>query len=90
MQLNERLWSSGVYVIHQRLSANVNVIASVANGHTLEDRLEGMNFQIGDWHAGVKILSVSFEDIYRKFSLFLGFVFTALKLDLFPLKSNHH
>ena len=47
----------------------VNVIASVANGHTPEDRLEGMNFQIGDWHAGVKILSVSFEDNYRKFYL---------------------
>lgn len=29
----------------------VNVIASVANGHIPEDRLEGMNFQIGDWHA---------------------------------------
>ena len=38
----------------------VNVVASVANGYTSEDRLEGMNFQIGDWHAGVKILSVSF------------------------------
>ena len=39
----------------------VNVVASVANGYTPEDRLEGMNFQIGDWHAGVKILSVSCE-----------------------------
>ena len=38
----------------------VNVVASVANGYTSEDHLEGMNFQIGDWHAGVKILSVSF------------------------------
>ena len=37
----------------------VNVVASVSNGYTPEDRLEGMNFQIGDWHAGVKILSVS-------------------------------
>ena len=67
----------------------VNVIASVANGHTPEDRLEGMNFQIGDWHAGVKILSVSFEDNYRKFCFLVGFV-TALKLHLFPLKCNHH
>ena len=39
----------------------VNVVASVSNGYTPEDRLEGMNFQIGDWHAGVKILSVSPE-----------------------------
>lgn len=37
----------------------VNVVASVSNGYTPEDRLEGMNFQIGDWHAGVKLLSVS-------------------------------
>lgn len=39
---------------------SVNVVASVANGYTAEDRLEGMNFQIGDWHAGVKILSVGY------------------------------
>ena len=37
----------------------VNVIASVANGLSEQDRLEGMNLQIGDWHAGVKLLSVS-------------------------------
>lgn len=39
----------------------VNVIASVSNGYTPEHRLEGMNFQIGEWHAGVKLLSVSPE-----------------------------
>ena len=39
---------------------SVNVVASVANGYTAEDRLEGMNFQIGDWHAGVKILPVGY------------------------------
>jgi hypothetical protein len=37
----------------------VNVIASVNNGFTAEDRLEGFNLQIGDWHAAVKILTVS-------------------------------
>ena len=36
----------------------VNVVASQSNGYTPEDRLEGFNFQIGDWHAGLKILSV--------------------------------
>lgn len=35
----------------------VNVVASLSNGYTPEDRLEGMNFQIGDWHAAVKIFS---------------------------------
>ncbi|KAK3709658.1 hypothetical protein QZH41_010997 [Actinostola sp. cb2023] len=37
----------------------INVIASVANGHSPEDRLEGITLQLGDWHAGVKLLSVS-------------------------------
>ena len=37
----------------------VNVISSVANGYTPEDdRLEGINLQLGDWHAAVKLLSV--------------------------------
>lgn len=46
---------------------SVNVVASVANGYTPEERLEGMHFQIGDWHAGVKILSVSFVVVYQYF-----------------------
>ena len=37
----------------------VNVIASVANGLSEQDRLEGMNRQIGDWHADLKLLNVS-------------------------------
>ena len=37
----------------------VNMISSVANGYTPKDRLEGINLQLGDWHAGVKLLSVS-------------------------------
>ena len=36
----------------------INVIASVANGHTPEDRLEGINLQLGDWHAALKLLTV--------------------------------
>ena len=32
----------------------INVIQSVMNGYTPEDRLE-----LGDWHTGLKILSVS-------------------------------
>lgn len=36
-----------------------NVIGSVANGYTAQDRLEGINLQLGDWHAAVKILEVS-------------------------------
>ena len=37
----------------------VNAIHSVGNGYTAEDRLEGFNMQLGDWHTGVKILEVS-------------------------------
>lgn len=40
----------------------VNVISSVANGFIPEDRLEGINLQLGDWHAAVKVLSVSTTD----------------------------
>ena len=35
-----------------------NVVSSVSNGYTTEDRLEGINFQHGDWHTSVKILEV--------------------------------
>jgi len=36
-----------------------NVIASVSNGYSAKDRLEGLNLQLGDWHTAVKILDVS-------------------------------
>lgn len=37
----------------------VNIISSVSNGYTPKHRLEEITLQRGDWHAGVKILSVS-------------------------------
>ena len=36
----------------------VNVILSVANGYIPKDRLEGINLQLGNLHAAVKVLSV--------------------------------
>ncbi len=39
----------------------VNVIASRSNGYTAESRLEGLTLQLGDWHTGVKLLSVSYN-----------------------------
>lgn len=42
----------------------VNVISSVANGLTPRDRLDGVNLQLGDWHAAVKLLSVCRALIY--------------------------
>ena len=35
------------------------MVASVSNGYSAKDRLEGINLQLGDWHAAVKILDVS-------------------------------
>ena len=46
----------------------VNIISSVANGYTPKDRLEGINLQLGDWHAAVKLLSVSKTIIIVKLS----------------------
>ena len=39
----------------------VNSIHSVSNGYTPEDRLEGFDMQLGDWHTGVKILEVRLD-----------------------------
>ena len=47
----------------------VNVISSMANGYTPQDRLEAINLQIGDWHAAVKLLSVSQKNKFNKFML---------------------
>ena len=41
-----------------------NVVASVSNGYSAKDRLEGINLQLGDWHAAVKILDVSCLCVY--------------------------
>ena len=37
----------------------VNGHMSLQNGFTPEERLEGLHFEIADWHAGNKALSVS-------------------------------
>ncbi|XP_022791377.1 uncharacterized protein LOC111330730 [Stylophora pistillata] len=42
----------------------VNTIASVANGYTQEERLDGINLQLGDWHAGVKLLTLNYNRFY--------------------------
>lgn len=41
------------------IERGANVINSVSNGHSAKDRLEGINLQLGDWHAAVKLLDVS-------------------------------
>ncbi|CAH3167804.1 unnamed protein product [Porites lobata] len=43
----------------------VNMISSVANGYTPKDRLEGINLQLGDWHAAVKLFSLIYARFYN-------------------------
>ena len=38
----------------------VNGHASLSNGFTAEERLEGLHFEIADWHAGNKFLQVNY------------------------------
>ncbi len=38
----------------------VNGHASLANGFTAEERLEGLHFEVADWHAGNKFLEVGY------------------------------
>lgn len=33
----------------------------LANGFTLEERVEGLHFEFADWHAGNKFLEVCIE-----------------------------
>ena len=50
----------------------VNIISSVPDGYTPKDRLDRITLQLGDWHAGVKILSVSrVQSIEIKYCLHL-------------------
>ena len=49
-----------------------NIIHSVANGYTQEDRLEGLILQMGDWHAGLKVLSVSYIFLLLLINVFIN------------------
>ena len=63
------------------LERAVNVISSVSNGYTPEDRLEGMNMQLGDWHAGMKLLSVSIFHIGEKTTAYSMQISTATNIE---------
>lgn len=54
-QIDEQIFTADQLTVER----SVNVIASVANGFTPKERLEGINLQIGDWHVAVKLLSVT-------------------------------
>ena len=40
---------------------------SLANGFSPEERLEGLHFEIADWHGGNKFLEVSFLSYHSEF-----------------------
>ena len=49
-------------VVGDQLSVQraVKCLASLANGFTPEERLDGLHLEIADWHAELKFLSVSY------------------------------
>ena len=69
----------------------VNIISAVANGYTPKDRLEGINLQLGDWHAAVKLLSVSktilklFYKLHLSLKKLLFLMLSTIGLLLIPL-----
>ena len=44
----------------------VNAHTTLCNGFTPEERLEGLHFEVADWHAGNKAISVSRVALVKK------------------------
>ena len=58
---NEKVYYSQGFVADQlSVERGVNALFEVSNGFTAEERLDGMNMEIADWHAGNKFLKVCF------------------------------
>ncbi|KXJ04403.1 uncharacterized protein LOC110246683, partial [Exaiptasia diaphana] len=56
----ERVYASqGVVGDQLSIERAVNGKVSLANGFTPEERLDGLHFEVADWHAGNKFLEVS-------------------------------
>lgn len=56
----ERVYSDqGVVGDQLTIKRSVNGHAAPSNGFTPEERLEGLHFEIADWHAGNKFLQVN-------------------------------
>ena len=55
-----------VGVVGDQLSVEsaVNCLASLANGFTPNERLDGLHLEIADWHAELKFLPVSYLFIF--------------------------
>ena len=52
--------SQGVVGDQLSIERAINCHISLANGFTAEERLDGLHFEVADWHAGNKFLEVSY------------------------------
>ena len=50
--------SQGVVGDQLTVERSINGHTSLANGFSSDDRLDGLHFEIADWHAGNKFLEV--------------------------------
>ena len=56
---DDRVYSSQGLVADQlSVERGMNALFELANGFTPEERLEGLDLEIADWHAGNKFLKV--------------------------------
>ena len=64
---NRKYGEQGVVGDQLSVERAVNEHCSLANGFTPEERLEGLHFEIADWHGGkfLEISSPSFGTIYK-------------------------
>eukprot|EP00794_Sanderia_malayensis_P004055 gene4055-4606_t len=42
----------------------VNCLLQISNGYTTEDRLEGLHFEVGDFHSGMKFVQLAYDNFY--------------------------
>ncbi|CAH3154050.1 unnamed protein product, partial [Porites evermanni] len=63
---DERVYGQqGVVGDQLSVERGVNGHCSLANGFTPEERLEGLHFEIADWHGGNKFTKVAFSNLFN-------------------------
>ena len=64
---NEKIFGEqGVVGDQLSVERGVNCLLELSNGFTKEERLEGLHFEIGDFHAAMKFLQVKTIHIFKK------------------------
>ncbi|XP_028518482.1 uncharacterized protein LOC114576306 [Exaiptasia diaphana] len=56
--------SQGAVADQLSVERGVNCLFEVCNGFTAEEKLEGLHFEVADWHAGNKFLKVLFKNFF--------------------------